>query len=395
MGLSDRVRRLAPSYALAIHYRYKEMLRQGKDVVSFGVGEPDFDTPAHIKKAGIEAIEQGYTKYSVTQGYPELREAICFLLKKRYGLEYEPAEVIVSVGGKHSIVNAMIALLNPGDEVLIPTPGWFSYHEPARLVDGVPVFIPTRKEEEFQLKARDVARRITPKTKLLILNTPNNPTGSMMEEEELAKIAALAVRHNFYIVSDEIYCEIVYDRRKHVSIALLDPRVKDRTITINGFSKAYAMTGWRVGYAAGPKEIISAMGLIQGHFTSGTNSMAQRAALAAVYGPQDFIGEMVREYDRRRRYIIERLNSIPGISCFPPHGTFYAFPNVSGTFGRVFRGRKIQSSSEFGDYLLDSEGVAVVPGDVFEGEGHLRLSFACGMEMIKSGCDRIERAVTV
>jgi aspartate aminotransferase len=395
MDLSDRVRRLAPSYALAIHYRYKEMLRQGKDVVSFGVGEPDFDTPAHIKKAGIEAIEQGYTKYSVTQGYPELREAICFLLKKRYGLEYEPAEVIVSVGGKHSIVNAMIALLNPGDEVLIPTPGWFSYHEPARLVDGVPVFIPTRKEEEFQLKARDVARRITPKTKLLILNTPNNPTGSMMEEEELAKIAALAVRHNFYIVSDEIYCEIVYDRRKHVSIALLDPRVKDRTITINGFSKAYAMTGWRVGYAAGPKEIISAMGLIQGHFTSGTNSMAQRAALAAVYGPQDFIGEMVREYDRRRRYIIERLNSIPGISCFPPHGTFYAFPNVSGTFGRVFRGRKIQSSSEFGDYLLDSEGVAVVPGDVFEGEGHLRLSFACGMEMIKSGCDRIERAVTV
>jgi aspartate aminotransferase len=395
MGLSDRVRRLAPSYALAIHYRYKEMLRQGKVVVSFGVGEPDFDTPAHIKKAGIEAIEQGYTKYSVTQGYPELREAICFLLKKRYGLEYEPAEVIVSVGGKHSIVNAMIALLNPGDEVLIPTPGWFSYHEPARLVDGVPVFIPTRKEEEFQLKARDVARRITPKTKLLILNTPNNPTGSMMEEEELAKIAALAVRHNFYIVSDEIYCEIVYDRRKHVSIALLDPRVKDRTITINGFSKAYAMTGWRVGYAAGPKEIISAMGLIQGHFTSGTNSMAQRAALAAVYGPQDFIGEMVREYDRRRRYIIERLNSIPGISCFPPHGTFYAFPNVSGTFGRVFRGRKIQSSSEFGDYLLDSEGVAVVPGDVFEGEGHLRLSFACGMEMIKSGCDRIERAVTV
>jgi aspartate aminotransferase len=395
MNLSDRVRRLAPSYALAIHYRYKEMLRQGKDVVSFGVGEPDFDTPAHIKKAGIEAIEQGYTKYSVTQGYPELREAICFLLKKRYGLEYEPAEVIVSVGGKHSIVNAMIALLNPGDEVLIPAPGWFSYHEPAKLVDGVPVFIPTRKEEEFQLKARDVARRITPKTKLLILNTPNNPTGSMMEEEELAKIAALAVRHNFYIVSDEIYCEIVYDHRKHVSIALLDPRVKDRTITINGFSKAYAMTGWRVGYAAGPKEIISAMGLIQGHFTSGTNSMAQRAALAAVYGPQDFIGEMVREYDRRRRYIIERLNFIPGISCFPPHGTFYAFPDVSGIFGRSFRGKKIQSSSDFGDYLLDSEGVAVVPGNVFEGEGHLRLSFACDMEVIKSGCDRIERAVTV
>jgi len=226
MSLSDRVSRLAPSFALDLHYRYKEMLRRGKDVVSFGVGEPDFETPDHIKKAGIEAIEQGYTKYSVTPGYPELREAICVLLKRRYGLEYEPTNVIVSVGGKHSLVNTLIALLNPGDEVLIPIPAWFSYHEPAKLMDGVPVFIPTRKEEEFQLKAEAVAQRITPKTKLLILNTPNNPTGSMMEEEELAKIAALAVRHNFYIISDEIYSEIVFDNRKHVSIPALDPRVK-------------------------------------------------------------------------------------------------------------------------------------------------------------------------
>ena len=393
MSLSDRVSRLAPSYALDLHYRYKEMLRRGQDVISFGVGEPDFETPDHIKKAGIEAIEQGYTKYSVTPGYPELREAICFLLKRRYGLEYEPTNVIVSVGGKHSLVNTMIALLNPGDEVLIPIPAWFSYHEPAKLMDGVPVFIPTRKEEEFQLKAEAVAQRITPKTKLLILNTPNNPTGSMMEEEELAKIAALAVRHNFYIISDEIYSEIVFDGRKHVSIAGLDPRVRDLTITINGFSKAYAMTGWRVGYAAGPKEIISALGLIQGHFTSGTNSMAQRAALAAVFGPQDFIKEMVQEYERRRRYIIERLNSIPGISCFSPHGTFYAFPDISGFLGKTLRGKKIQNSLDFGNYLLGEEGVAVVPGSAFEGEGHLRLSFACGMEVIKKGCDRIERAV--
>lgn len=395
MSLSDRVSRLAPSYALDLHYRYKEMLRRGQDVVSFGVGEPDFETPDHIKKAGIEAIEQGYTKYSVTPGYPELREAICFLLKRRYGLEYEPTNVIVSVGGKHSLVNTLIALLNPGDEVLIPIPAWFSYHEPAKLMDGVPVFIPTRKEEEFQLKAEAVAQRISAKTKLLILNTPNNPTGSMMEEEELIKIAALAVRHNFYIISDEIYSEIVFDGRKHVSIAGLDPRVKNLTITINGFSKAYAMTGWRVGYAAGPKEIISALSLIQGHFTSGTNSMAQRAALAAVYGPQDFIKEMVQEYDRRRRYIIERLNSIPGISCFSPHGTFYAFPDISGFLGKTLRGKKIQNSMDFGNYLLGEEGVAVVPGSAFEGEGHLRLSFACSMEVIKKGCDRIERAVTL
>jgi len=395
MDLSDRVRRLAPSFALGIHYRYKEMLRQGKDVVSFGVGEPDFDTPAHIKKAGIEATEQGWTKYSVTPGLPELREAIGFLLKKRYGLEYDPAEILVSVGGKHAMVNALIALLNPGDEVLIPVPAWFSYAESVKLVDAVPVFVPTSKEEEFQLKADALSQKITPKTKLLILNSPCNPTGSMMEEEELVKIAALSIKHRFYIISDEIYSEIVFDNRKHVSIANLDAKVKERTITINGFSKAYAMTGWRVGYAAGPRPIISAMGDVQGHFTSGTNTMAQKAAIAAVYGPQEFIREMVREYDRRLRYIVKRLNSIPGISCFYPHGTFYAFPDVSGLLNRTLRGKRIQNTFDLGNYLLETEGVAVVPGSAFEGEGHLRLSFACSMEVIESGCDRLARAVAV
>ena len=395
MDLSDRVRRLAPSFALGIHYRYKEMLRQGKDVVSFGVGEPDFDTPAHIKKAGIEATEQGWTKYSVTPGLPELREAIGFLLKKRYGLEYDPAEILVSVGGKHAMVNAMIALLNRGDEVLIPIPAWFSYAESVKLVDAVPVFVPTRKEEEFQLKADALSQKITPKTKLLILNSPCNPTGGMMEEEELVKIAALSIKHEFYVISDEIYSEIVFDNRKHVSIANLDAKVKERTITINGFSKAYAMTGWRVGYAAGPRPIISAMGDVQGHFTSGTNTMAQKAAIAAVYGPQEFIREMVREYDRRRRYIVKRLNSIPGISCFSPHGTFYAFPDVSGLLNRTLRGKRIQSTFDLGNYLLETEGIAVVPGSAFEGEGHLRLSFACSMEVIESGCDRLARAVAV
>ena len=390
MTLSTRVKRLAPSFALGIHYRYKEMLRHGRDVVSFGVGEPDFDTPAHIKKAAVEALEQGYTKYSVTPGFPELREAICFLLKSRYGLAYDPLSVIVSVGGKHSIVNAMIALLEPGDEVLIPIPAWFSYHEPAKLLDGVPVFVPTRKEEEFQLKAEAVACRITPKTKLLLLNTPNNPTGAAMEAEELAKIADLAVRHGFYIISDEIYCEIMYDGHKHVSIVNLDPRVKERTIVINGFSKAYAMTGWRVGYAAGPREVIDAMGAIQGHFTSGTNSMAQRAAIAAVHGPQDCLREFLCEYDQRRRYIVQRLNSIPGVSAFSPHGTFYVFPDVSRALGKTVGGRRILNSLDLGNYLLESEGVATVPGSAFEGEGHLRLSFACSMDVIRSGCDRLE-----
>jgi aspartate aminotransferase len=394
MELSDRVRRLAPSFALAIQNRYKEMLRQCKDVVSFAGGEPDFDTPAHIKKAGIEATEQGWTKYSVTPGLPELREAVCHLLEKRYGLEYGPSEVIISVGGKHAMVNAMISLLNPGDEVLIPIPAWFSYAESVKLVDAVPVFVPTRKEEEFQLKAGALEKKITPKTKVLLLNSPCNPTGSMMEQEELARIASLASRHKFFIISDEIYSEIVFDGRKHVSIAKLEPRVKDLTITVNGFSKAYAMTGWRVGYAAGPRPIITAMGNVQGHFTSGTNTMAQKAAIAAIYGPQDFIREMVEEYDRRRRRIVKRLNSIPGLSCFSPHGTFYTFPDVSALLNRTFRGRHVRNSLELGEYLLDSEGVAVVPGSAFEGEGHLRLSFACTMEVIESGCDRIARAVT-
>lgn len=383
---------MAPSFALEIHYRYKEMLRQGKDVVSFAVGEPDFDTPAHIKQAGIEATEQGWTKYSVTPGLPELREAICHLLKKRYGLEYGPSEVIVSVGGKHAMVNAMISILNPGDEVLIPIPAWFSYAESVKLLDAVPVFVPTRKEEEFQLKAGALEKKITPRTKIVLLNSPCNPTGSMIQEEEVVKIAALAVKHRFYIISDEIYSEIVFDGRKHVSIANLDPKVKELTITVNGFSKAYAMTGWRVGYAAGPRPIITAMGNVQGHFTSGTNTMAQKAAIAAVYGPQDFIRGMVGEYDRRRRYIVKRLNSIPGVSCFAPHGTFYAFPDVSGLLNRTFRGRRVRNTIELGNYLLDSEGVAVVPGSAFEGEGHLRLSFACSMEVIKSGCDRLAKA---
>lgn len=383
---------MAPSFALEIHYRYKEMLRQGKDVVSFAVGEPDFDTPAHIKQAGIEATEQGWTKYSVTPGLPELREAICHLLKKRYGLEYGPSEVIVSVGGKHAMVNAMISILNPGDEVLIPIPAWFSYAESVKLLDAVPVFVPTRKEEEFQLKAGALEKKITPRTKIVLLNSPCNPTGSMIQEEEVVKIAALAVKHRFYIISDEIYSEIVFDGRKHVSIANLDPKVKELTITVNGFSKAYAMTGWRVGYAAGPRPIITAMGNVQGHFTSGTNTMAQKAAIAAVYGPQDFIRGMVEEYDRRRRYIVKRLNSIPGVSCFAPHGTFYAFPDVSGLLNRTFRGRRVRNTIELGNYLLDSEGVAVVPGSAFEGEGHLRLSFACSMEVIKSGCDRLAKA---
>jgi aspartate aminotransferase len=394
MSLSNRVNRLAPSSALEIHYRVKEMLRQGRNVISLGVGEPDFDTPSHIKRAGIEAIEQGWTKYSVTPGLPELKEAICFLLRKRYGLEYDPPDVIVSVGAKQSVVNAMIALLEPGDEVIIPIPAWFSYPEQVKLLDAIPVLVPTREEEEFQLKADTIAQQITSRTKLLILNTPNNPTGSMIEEEELGKIAALAVKHKFYIISDEIYSEIVFDNRKHVSIANLNQKAKDLIITINGFSKAYAMTGWRVGYAAGPRRIISAMASIQGHFTSGTNTMAQKAAIAAAYGPQNCIEEMCQEYDRRRHYIVERLNSIQGISCLSPHGTFYVFPNVSALFGKGFRGRRVQNSLDLGNYFLESEGVGMVPGSAFMGEGYLRLSFACSLELIRDGCDRIVRALT-
>jgi aspartate aminotransferase len=394
MTLSNRVGRMGTISALGIHYRVREMLRQGRDVLSLAVGEPDFDTPAHIKKAGIEAIEEGWTKYSVTPGLPELKEAVCHLLKERCGLTYDAPNVIISIGAKQSVVNAMLALLEPGDEVLIPIPAWFSYTVQVRFLDAVPVLVPTYKEDEFELKADVLAEKITPKTRLLILNTPSNPTGAMVSKSELEKIAELAVKHGFYVISDEIYNEIVFGDHEHFSIAGFGTEINDLTITINGFSKAYAMTGWRVGYGAGPKPVIDAMSAIQLHFTSGTNTMAQRAAIAAAYGPQDCVTEMLQEYDRRRSYIVERLNGIEGISCLTPQGTFYAFPDISQLIGRSFGGTKINDSIDVGNHLLEAGGVGVIPGKAFEGEGHIRISFACDIETIKDGCDRIERALS-
>jgi aspartate aminotransferase len=298
------------------------------------------------------------------------------------------------VGAKQSAINAMLALLEPGDEVLLPIPAWFSYPVQVSFIDAVPIFVPTFKEDGFQLKADALLERITPRTRLLIMNTPCNPTGAMISKPELEKIAELAVKHRFYVISDEIYHEIVFSDQEHFSIGNLGKEVKDLTITINGFSKTYAMTGWRVGYAAGPKWIIDAMGKIQLHFTSGTSTMAQRAAMAAAYGPQDCIGEMLEEYERRGRYIVERLNGIRGVSCIPPQGTFYAFPDISELFGRDFDGVTLENSYDLGNYLLESEGVGVIPGQAFEGEGHIRISFACDMRTIEDGCDRIEKALS-
>lgn len=393
MKLSRKATRMGPSAALEIHYRLKEMLRQGRDVVSLTVGEPGFKTPAHIKTAGIEAIEQDWTKYALTSGLPELKEAICFFLKENYGLEYASTQIVVTVGAKQALINAMIALLDPGDEVLIPIPSWFSYTEQVNLLDAVPVIVPTLQKNGFQLKAAALGERITPKTKLLIFNTPNNPTGAVVAASELEKIAALAVKHDFYILSDEIYSEILFDNAKHFSIANVSNAAKELTITINGVSKAYAMTGWRVGYAAGPQNVIDAMGTIQGHFTSGANTMAQRAAITALCGPQDCVQEMLQAYAHRRNYIVERLNAMQDVTCLMPQGTFYAFPDISRFLGRRFHGSTIDTSSDLGKYLLESQGVGVVPGRAFGGEGHIRLSFACDMDVIEKGCDRIERAL--
>jgi len=393
MNLSRRAIRMGPSSALAIYYRLKEMLRQGCDVVSLTVGEPGFDTPAHIKQAGIEATEQGWTKYPLTSGLPELKETICCFLKERYGLRYTPTQIVVTVGAKQALINAMIALLDPGDEVLIPVPSWFSYIEQVRLIDAVPVIVPTLQKEGFQLNPDALEEKITSKTKLLILNAPNNPTGAVVGASALEQIAALAAKYDFYIISDEIYSEILFDNARHFSIANAGRDAMERTITINGLSKTYAMTGWRVGYAAGPPNVIAAMGTIQGHFTSGANSMAQRASITALSGPQDCVMEMRQAYARRRDYIVARLNAMQDITCVVPQGTFYVFPDISKFLGRRFQGKTIQNSAELGDYLLESQGVGIVPGSAFGGEGHMRLSFACDTAVIEDGCDRIERAL--
>lgn len=369
------------------------MRRAGVDVVSFGAGEPDFDTPAFIKEAAIEAIKSGFTKYTPSSGINELKEAVAEKLKQENGLDYSPSQVIISCGAKHSIYNILMAICDPGDEVIIGTPYWVSYPEMVRLAGGEPVFVETSPETGYCMAPDDVRSRISPKTKAIIVNSPANPTGTIYPEEFLLDIGRLAVEHDFYIISDEIYEKLIYDGLEHVSIATLDEAFKERAILVNGVSKSYAMTGWRIGYAAGPEDVIKAMGRIQSHSTSNPTSISQAAALAALKGEQDEVERMRMEFERRRDLICSKLDEIEGISYVRPQGAFYVFPDVSAYFGGKLAGREINGSLDFADIMLEAAKVALVPGVAFGDDRCVRLSFATSTETIEEGLNRIKEAL--
>jgi aspartate aminotransferase len=390
--LADRLKTLAPSPTLAMQARAKAMRAEGIDVISFGAGEPDFDTPARIKDAAARAMARGHTKYTEVGGIPELRAAVCHKLKRDHGLEYTPHEVLVSCGAKHALYNIAMALVNPGDEVLIPSPYWVSYPEQVRLLEGVPVAVPTSEGTGFDLDPAELGRRVTARTKVIILDSPGNPTGAVFSPEALAEVARLAVARDLWIVSDECYEALTYEGR-HVSIASLGPEIKARTIVVNTCSKAYAMTGWRIGYAAGPGPIVKAMTDVQSQVTSNPSSIAQWAAVEALAGPQDDVAKMVGEFDRRRRVIVEGLNAIPGVRCTMPRGAFYAFPNVSGLFGKLWKGGRLQGSAAVTEFLLEEARIATVAGVDFGSDDHIRLSYATALEKITEGLSRMATAV--
>jgi aspartate aminotransferase len=392
MGISKRVKNINPSQTLAITAQALEMKREGKKVISFAAGEPDFSTPENIREKAISAIREGFSHYTVSSGIIELKEAILEKLKKDNKVEYKTSEIIVSTGAKQCLFNTVLTICDPGDEVLLPTPCWVSYTEQIKFAGAVPIFINTYQEEGFKLSAAQVEEKITPRTKLLILNSPNNPTGAVYEREELKKIAQLLLKYNIYCICDEIYEKLVYDNVKHFSMASLSEEIKEKIIIINGVSKSYAMTGWRIGYAAGPEEIIKGMSKIQGHSTSNPNSIAQKASVEALNGDQGTIEVMRKAFDKRRKYMVKRLNNMEGISCLIPAGAFYAFPNISKILERgiEYNGKKINNSFDISNFILKEAEVALIPGSAFEAEGYLRLSYAASLEDIKEGLDRIE-----
>lgn len=390
--LSKKAMGISPSPTLAIDSKFKEMRANGEDVVGFGAGEPDFDTPQHIKEAAIAAINAGQTKYTPAAGTLELRRAVCQKFKNENGLLYEPADIVVSNGAKHSLVNAFTAICNPGDEVIIPSPFWVSYPEMVKLADGVPVIIPTREEDNFKLTAEEIREKITDKTRAIVLNSPSNPTGMVYTEPELREIADLAVEKNIYVISDEIYEHLIYEG-KHISIASFNDDIKRLTIVINGVSKTYAMTGWRIGFAAAAPEVARAMANIQSHAASNPNSIAQAAAVAALTGGMEEVERMKRHFLKRRDFMYEAINSIEGVSCLKPHGAFYIMMNISGLIGKTLYGKVIRNADDFAELFLKEERVAVVPGTGFGAPEYVRWSYATGMDNIVEGLERLKRFV--
>lgn len=384
MKLAARVSQVTPSLTLAIAAKAKALKAEGIDVCSFSAGEPDFDTPAHIKAAAAKALDEGKTKYGPAAGEPKLREAIARKLKTDNGLDYKAENVIVTNGGKHSLYNLVVALIDPGDEVIIPAPYWLSYPEMVTLVGGVSKIVPTDASTGYKITPEQLRQAITPKTKLFILNSPSNPTGMVYTPAEIEALAEVIVDADIFVVSDEIYEKILYDGAEHLSIGSLGKEIFDRTLISNGFAKAYSMTGWRIGYLAGPVEIIKAASSIQGHSTSNVCTFAQYGAIAALEGSQDCVEEMRQAFAKRRQVMLDKINAIPGLSCPKPDGAFYLFPDISKT------GLK---SLEFCDALLEEHQVAVIPGIAFGADDNIRLSYATDLATIEKGLDRLDKFV--
>lgn len=390
MELSRKAQAIEPSLTLAITAKAKEMKEKGIDVISFSAGEPYFNTPKNIINAAIKAMEDGNTKYTSVNGILQLREAICKKFKDDNGLEYNPSQIVVSTGAKQSLANTFLAILNPGDEVIVSTPYWVSYPELIKLADGKPVFVEGDEKSNYKFTKVNLEKAVTAKTKAIVLNTPNNPTGTIYNKEELEVIADFAKKYNIIIISDEMYEKLIYDNENHISIASLSKDAYERTIVINGLSKSYAMTGWRIGYCAASEKIAKLMISIQSHVTSNVCSITQYAALEALSGPQDEITKMINEFEKRRNYMINRIESIDNLSIVKPKGAFYIMINIENCLGKEINGKILNDSMEFCASLLENEKLAVIPGKAFGLNNYIRVSYATSMEAIKEGLNRIE-----
>jgi len=391
MALARRMAGFAGSPTLKASSIARALRAQGRDVVDFGSGEPDFDTPEHIKQAAVNALREGFTKYTAPAGIDELKDAIVDKLTCENSLFYTRDQIVVSCGAKHTLHNVAQVLLDPGDEVILPSPYWTTYTTIIQMAEAVPVIIPTTEPEGFRVSLDMLERRVTSRTKAIMLNSPSNPTGSMYSRDALAAIAKLAMTRGIYVIADDIYEKIIFDGGTHTSIIQLMQEAPELGILVNGFSKTYAMTGWRLGYAAGPQEIIAAMGNYQSQTTSNPTSFVQKAGIEALRGSQEAVALMVQEFEQRRNYVVARLNAMEGLSCFRPMGAFYAFPNVSGTYGKRCPSGQITDSASFVEHLLQTVGVAVVPGEAFGDDRCIRLSFATSMAQLHAGLDRMEQ----
>jgi aspartate aminotransferase len=393
MLISKNVAKVKPSITLAVSAKAKAMKDEGIDVIALSAGEPDFNTPDHICNAGIDAINNGVTRYTPASGTMELKKAVCEKFKNDNGLDYSPSQVMINCGAKHSVFLTIFALTGEGDEVIVPSPYWVSYYDMVKLAGGIPVVIEGKSENDLKITPEQLKNAITDKTKLLILNSPSNPSGMVYSEDELRALADVIVETGIHVLSDEIYEKLTYDGTKHVSIASFSDEIYNKTITVNGVSKSYSMTGWRIGYAAGPEAVIKAMSTVQSQETSNPCSISQKAALAAITGSHEFLKTWVKEFSERRLYIIDRLNSIEGVTCKTPKGAFYVFPDVSGLYGKSFNGKAIDDSVSFCEYMLNEQHIALVPGAGFGADAHVRISYAVSKENIKESIDRLEKGI--